>query len=121
MRRGDAMKKGFLLFAFVVSGSFIFINTEKASAAELSVLASPAMKEAYLELVPQFEKASGHKVVTTWAGTADVMKRVGGAGEVFDVVIVARNSLDQLAKQGRIVPASRTDLVKSGVGIAVRA
>ena len=36
-----------------------------ASAAEVKVLASGAIKEAYLELIPQFEKASEHKVTTT--------------------------------------------------------
>ena len=29
-----------------------------------------ALKEAYLELVPQFERSTEHKVTTTWAGTA---------------------------------------------------
>ncbi len=44
-----------------------------ANAAEFKVLSSNAIKEAYLELVPQFERANGHKVATTWAGTAGIM------------------------------------------------
>jgi molybdate transport system substrate-binding protein len=90
-----------------------------ADAAEIKVLASNAIKEAYLELVPQFEKSSEHKVVTTWAGTVDIMKRMA-AGETFDLVIMAGASLDELVKRGNIVPGSRVDLVKSGVGVAVR-
>jgi molybdate transport system substrate-binding protein len=90
-----------------------------ADAAEIKVLASNAIKEAYLELAPQFEKASENKVVTTWAGTNDIMKRMA-AGETFDLVIMAGNSLDELIKRGNIVPGSRVDLVKSGVGVAVR-
>ena len=43
---------------------------------EIKVLSSLATKEAYLELVPQFEKATGHKIATTWAGTVDIMKRM---------------------------------------------
>ena len=89
-----------------------------ADAAEIKVLSSNAIKEAYLELAPQFEKASEHKVVTTWAGTNDIMKRMA-AGETFDLVIMASNSLDELIKRGNIVPGSRVDLVKSGVGVAV--
>lgn len=38
-----------------------------AQAAELRVIASGAVKEAYLELLPQFEASSGHKVAVTWA------------------------------------------------------
>jgi molybdate transport system substrate-binding protein len=91
-----------------------------AGAAEIKVLASNAIKEAYLELAPQFEKASENKVVTTWAGTIDIMKRMA-AGETYDLVIMAGPSIDELVKQGKIVSGSRVDLVKSGVGVAVRA
>ena len=91
-----------------------------ASAAEIKVLASGATKEAYLELVPQFEKASGHKVVTTWAGTVDIKKRIA-AGEVFDLIVVAGPEIDAFIKQSKMAAGSRVDLMKSGVGAAVRA
>jgi molybdate transport system substrate-binding protein len=103
--------------AMLVTGFFM---PAKADAVEIDVLGSPAFRESYLELVPQFEKASGHKVVTRWAGTADIMRSMQ-AGESADLVILSRSRLDELAAQGRIVPASRTDLAKSGVGVAVRA
>jgi molybdate transport system substrate-binding protein len=91
-----------------------------ATAAEIKVLSSNAIKEAYLELVPGFERATEHKVATTWAGTVEIMKRMQ-AGETFDLIIMAGPSLDELVKLGKIVPGSRVDLVKSGVGVAVRA
>src|SRR2546430_6000083 len=91
-----------------------------AQAAELKVLSSNAFKEAYLELVPGFEKATEHKVATTWAGTNDILKRMQ-AGESYDLVIMAGPALDGLIKQGKIVPGSRVDVVKSGVGVAGRA
>jgi molybdate transport system substrate-binding protein len=47
-----------------------------------------APREADLELVPQFECASGRKVETTWAGTVDIVKRIS-AGEGFDLIIAA--------------------------------
>jgi molybdate transport system substrate-binding protein len=87
---------------------------------EIRVMAPNAVRETYLELVPQFEKASGHKVVTTWSGTADLMKRLKG-GESADLVIIGTDSLDELIKLGKIQPGSRVDFVKSGVGVAVRA
>src|SRR5262245_66485997 len=91
-----------------------------ADAADIKVLASNALKEAYLELVPAFERSTEHKVATTWAGTNDIVKRMA-AGEVFDLVIMAGPSIDELIKQGKIVTGSRVDLAKSGVGVAVRA
>jgi molybdate transport system substrate-binding protein len=42
-----------------------------AQAAEIKLLASGAVKEAYLELLPQFEQASGHKVAAEWSSTPD--------------------------------------------------
>ena len=91
-----------------------------AQAADISVLASPAMKEAYLELVPRYEQASGNKVTTTWAGTADIMKRLQ-AREAYDIVIAATNALDELTDTGRLIAGGRKDLVRSGVGVTVRA
>src|SRR5215510_10548219 len=91
-----------------------------AGAAEVKVLASNALKEAYLELVPAFERTTEHKVTTTWAGTNDIKKRMA-AGETYDLVIMAGPSLDELIQQGTIVAGSRVDLAKSGVGVAVRA
>jgi len=87
---------------------------------EIKVMSSLATKEAYLELVPQFERANANTVSTTWAGTADIMKRMA-AGETHDLVISSSNSLEELIKQGHIVAGSRVDLAKSGIGIAVRA
>jgi molybdate transport system substrate-binding protein len=98
----------------------IFVFSETAHAAEIRVLATAAVQEIYNELGPQFENASGHKLVTTWAGTVDVVKKIG-AGESFDLVLVAANSLDELAKMGRFGPGSITGIAKSGIGVAVPA
>jgi len=86
---------------------------------DIKVLSSIATKEAYLELVPQFEKASGHTVTTTWSGTTAMMKQLA-AGEQYDLVMISATELDELIKQGKIVPGTRVDIAKSGIGIAVR-
>jgi molybdate transport system substrate-binding protein len=89
------------------------------SPTEISVLSSIATREAYRELVPQFERASGHKVATTWAGTVDIMKRMA-AGERYDLIVISSEALDELVRQGKVVPGSRTDLATCGIGVAVR-
>ncbi len=86
--------------------------------ATITVMASAAFKEAYLELVPQFERASKHKVNNLWVPSVQMMSRLKG-GEKVDLVILSADSLDELIKAGII--ASRTDLARSGVGMAVRA
>lgn len=89
-------------------------------AAEIKVLASGAVKDTFLELIPQFEKSSGHKIAMTWGGTEDIKKRLV-AGEVFDLVVVGSPVIDENIKEGRMVTGSRVDLVNTGVGMAVKA
>ena len=91
-----------------------------AQADKIRMLASAAMKEAFLELILEFEKASGHKVVTVWAGGVDIVKRVKG-GEVVDLVVLARPAVEGLIKEGKVAQGGRVDLANSGVGVAVRA
>src|SRR5882672_8816936 len=83
-------------------------------------MSSLAIKEAYLELVPRFEKESGCKVATIWAGMADIKKRLL-AGEATDAIIASAASVDEMIKLGKLAAGSRTDLATSRIMVAVRA
>jgi molybdate transport system substrate-binding protein len=91
-----------------------------ANAAEINVIGTGSFKEAFGDLAPAFERSSGHKVVATWAGTNDIIARLG-AGETLDIVIAPAPSIDDLVKRGLLVADSRVDLAKSGIGVAVAA
>jgi molybdate transport system substrate-binding protein len=86
--------------------------------AEIKVMASAAFREAYLELLPGFERASGHKAMNTWVPSVQMMNRLKG-GELTDIVILSAAALDELMAAG--IVAERFDLAKSGIGAAVRA
>jgi len=90
-----------------------------AHAAEIKVLASTAIRDAYLELLPQFERATGNKVTAEWSGTPDIQKRIA-AGEAADVVILGNSGTEELIRQGKLMPGSRANFAKSGAGVAVR-
>ena len=107
-------------FVATFAAATMVIGATLAQAAEVKLIASAAVREAVVDLVPAFEKASGHKVTTLWAGTEAVTKRIS-AGEVVDVVIVATPNLDKLLAEGKLVAGSRADVAKSGIGVAVRA
>jgi len=85
--------------------------------AEIKVILSAAFKEAYLELVPQFERSAGHKVESLWVPSVQMMSRLKG-GETADLVILSAASLEELRKAGLI--SERTDLARSGIGVAVK-
>lgn len=85
---------------------------------EIRVMQTAAFKAAYEELVPGFEKSSGHKVTTLWTPSVDMMKKLKD-GEVVDMAIMSATAIDELIKHGRLV--ARTNLATSGIGVAVRA
>jgi molybdate transport system substrate-binding protein len=100
--------------------SFAVLLPGVAGAVEIKVLSTQAPEQAYRELAPQFEKASGHTVTTIFSGTLDVQKRIA-AGEAYDLIIMAGPAIDDFIKSGKIVPGSRVNIARSGVGVAVRA
>ncbi len=87
---------------------------------EIQVLSSNAFKEAYLELVPKFERATGHKVTTTFEPTTGIMRRMAD-GESYDLVIMSSDGIDKLTQSGHLVAGTRADLAKAGIAAAVHA
>lgn len=87
--------------------------------AEIRVMLTAAFKSAYLDLVPQFERESGHKVISLWVSTVDIKRRLEG-GERADVVIASAGAIDGLIRDGLVAPGGRTDVATCGVAVAVR-
>jgi len=96
-----------------------------AHAAELKVMNSGGFATAYLDLIPEFERATGNTVTTTWGPsmgtTPDAIPARLQRGEPVDAVIMVGYALGDLIKQGKIVADSRVDLARSKIGMVVRA
>ena len=105
--------------AAAIAAALGLLLPEPAQTAEIKVLASAALRTAYLQLQPEFERSTGHRLITVWAPTAEMAARVG-SGEPVDLVIMAADRVDELIKSGRIAPG-RVELARSGVGLAARA
>lgn len=86
---------------------------------EIKVLSTTAMKMAFEQLVPQFERMSGHRVSVALGPSARLEQRIGD-GEVADVSIVTAAGTKDLVARGRLVPGSAVDLARSLIGVAVR-
>ena len=84
-----------------------------ATAAEVKVMAGAAMSGAFGELVPQFERATGHKIVIQYGSTGTFKKQIE-AGEAFDLVIIGSDGVDDLIKQGKIAGDTRVDIARVG-------
>lgn len=104
----------------LVAGAATFAATHSAKAAELTVLATGAHIASFKEIVPQFERASGHKVNVIYNASPVTMKNIE-AGADFDVVVAISGPVDEAAKKGFFVPGDRPVVSSVGLGAAVRA
>jgi molybdate transport system substrate-binding protein len=98
---------------------------QPAAAQELRVMISGAFSAPFTEVIPEFERTAKFKIATvsgaSMGGAADSIPMRLERGEPADVLILAASALDDLIKQGRALAGSRVDLVKSSIGMAVRA
>jgi molybdate transport system substrate-binding protein len=90
-----------------------------AQAAEVRILTTGAMKAVVLELIPQFEKETGHKAVVDNDTAGGVSRRIE-AGEAFDLVVNTPGGLNALESKGKVVAGSRANVARVGVGIVVK-
>ena len=91
--------------------------TQGSHAAEIKVFATGASRSAYQTLAPQFERDTGHKLVTEFDLPPALVRKID-AGEPYDVIILSYD-VEALIKQGKVAANSRTAFGKIGVGIAV--
>ena len=91
---------------------------------KLHVITSGGFAAAYQQLAPQFTAMSGIEVQTSFGsssgGAPDSIPERLKRGEQFDVLILSRSSLDRLTAAGYVIPDSRTNLVRSLIGMAVK-
>jgi len=100
--------------------SVILAQAAVAHAGEIKVLSTSGMRSVAEELAPPFERTTGHKLNLTFGTTSAVRSHIE-AGKPFDVAILGAPFIDALIKEGRLRADTRTDVARSGIGIAVRA
>ena len=109
-------------FVFVMA---VILAWPAASFAQVKVIMSGGFSAAYRDLVPQLEKAAGMSIHTTSGPSQGNGPNTIGAqlrrGVPADVVIMSREGLDDLIREGRIVAGTDVDLGQSPLGMSVRA
>jgi len=95
-----------------------------AGAAEVRVMISGGLSAAYNVLVPEFERTTGHKVLTAYGPsmgtTINAIPLRLERGEGADVLIMVGYALGDLIKQGKVIADSRVDLAKVLIAVAVK-
>ena len=118
------MKLSPRVLAFLVSTA-AFLAIPIAAAQDLTVMTSGGFAAPVEHLIPKFEASSGLHVAqvhgASMGTTTTAIPMRLARNEPADVVILARSALDALAKQGFVVEGSQVDLVRSKIGMAVKA
>jgi len=91
-----------------------------ASAADIKVISGGAFKQVLNALAAQYQKDSGNTLDITYQTVGQHLKLIESGAETFDVAVLTPQAIDGLIKSGKVVPGSRADLAKTGVGVVVR-
>ena len=117
MRRRFGFLSGMVLGSLV--GGIAMLPAGAASAAEMTLFCTQALRTSLLELAPRFEKATGHKVNLVVAPSGQLVKKVQ-AGEVADLLIANASNIDALIKDGKVT-GDRVDIARAQVGLSIKA
>jgi molybdate transport system substrate-binding protein len=106
-------------------GAAALLMTGVASAADVHVMISAGFYGVYAELGPVFERASGHRLVTTrgpsMGDSPEAIPTRLARGETADVVILDGGAADELGRRGVARIDSKVNLARSLIGMVVRA
>jgi molybdate transport system substrate-binding protein len=90
------------------------------SNSHLRVFTTRAIATVLAKVGADFERRTGRKLDITTDVAIRMVRRID-AGEPFDLLVAAPSQIDELIRAGKIIPETRTDLARSGIGVAVRA
>jgi len=96
-----------MIFVRAAAVAALLLTPTLASTAELKVYSTIGVKGAIEDLAPKFEKATGNKLNITW-GLITLFTKKAQEGDVPDVLIVSRASIDSLTKDGKTAPGGVT-------------
>ncbi|HEV2677913.1 MAG TPA: substrate-binding domain-containing protein [Aliidongia sp.] len=108
--------RSFLVAALVVAAATV---APPARGSEVRLLTTGAFKQVAVALIPQYEAASGNKVLVVSDTAGGIINKIE-AGAPFDLVVLTTQAIGDLVTEGKLVSESATDLAKVGVGVAVK-
>src|SRR5262245_26811813 len=103
----------------LITAAMSIVGAQSVAAAEIKVLTTGAFKQVVVALVPEFEKATGDRVVVDNGTVGQLTQRVDG-GETFDVLVLNPRGIEDYIKKGKIIAGSNANLAKVGVGVMVK-
>jgi molybdate transport system substrate-binding protein len=107
------------IIAATVAALLSSLSATSVQPAELKIFGSRVTKMIMADIGPQFAQATGYTPVVV-TDVAAVMKRRIEQGESFDLAVLVNFQTDALIKSGQLAADSRADVMKAGIGVAVK-
>ena len=114
------MKKPSLIAASMLGVALVMPQMTDLRAAELRVLAGGSTTGWLNELAPQFERATGHKLIIHFDSTPNLIKQAA-FGAPLDLAVVPVDVFKDAAARARFVTGPTVDIARVGYGVIVRA
>ena len=115
-----SIRATFAAVTSAISGVLLAVTTlSPAHSADITLLGPVSLRAVLPTLLPQFEKASGHKVTVGYATLGAITKRLV-EGEAADVAMVSPEQNEELQKQGKLLAGSRTEIARVGFTVFIK-
>src|SRR5271168_1095550 len=103
----------------ILAAALTVAMSQLGEAATIKVVSGGAFKQVLGALAAQYRKETGNTLDITYRTVGQHIALIRDGKETFDVAILTPEAIENLAKEGKIVPGSRKDLAKTGVGVVV--
>jgi len=114
------MKSRIAASVFGVSAALACLYAQQAANSNgVRVIASNGIKAVLDELRPKAEAAAGKPVAMEFNSSNAQVDRIEKGAE-FDVAVLTSDTIDDLINKGKIIPGTRTDLARAGIGVGVQ-
>jgi molybdate transport system substrate-binding protein len=95
------------------------LSAAAASAGELKVISAGAVRTVLGGMIDDYQRKSGQKITFT-IGSTGQLRSIIASGEPADLIIVSAPLMAELEKTGKLVPGSRVDFGRIGLGVVIR-
>jgi molybdate transport system substrate-binding protein len=85
----------------------------------IKLICTTALKTSLDELLPQFERTTGHKVEASYGPSAQLTKRLAD-GEPADAVVLTGPGIEEMTKLGKVAAGSRLEIASSETMVGVK-
>src|SRR5437016_827471 len=100
-------------------GAFAALTAAPAVAADVKVISAGAVRGLIAQIIDDYSRQSGQKFDFT-IGTTGQLRNIIASGQHADLIIVSTPLMGELEKTGKLLPGSRADLGRVGIGVTTR-